>query len=94
MPIFRKRWWCSARNGIKRNDPDYYAGFVMNDILGGGSGLTSRLATEIREKRGLAYSVYSQLEPLTHSASMAAADSPRATNKVGATALETLARHA
>ncbi len=49
-----------AMPGIARNDPDWYAGFVMNHVLGG-SGLTSRLATEVREKRGLAYGVSSGL---------------------------------
>ncbi len=53
--------------GIKRDDPDYYAAFVVNHILGGG-GFTSRLYSEIREKRGLAYSVYSYLSPLDHAA--------------------------
>ena len=49
--------------GIKRGDPDFYAAYVMNYILGGG-GFTSRLYQEVREKRGLAYSVYSYLAPL------------------------------
>ena len=53
--------------GIARDDPDFIPGFVMNYILGGGS-FSSRLFTEIREKRGLAYSVYSYLVPLDHSA--------------------------
>lgn len=46
--------------GIDRHDPDYYAAYVANYILGGG-GFSSRLTEEIREKRGLAYSVYSYL---------------------------------
>lgn len=45
--------------GIARKDPDYYAVRVMNHILGGGS-LSSRLGNEIRNERGLAYSVQSQ----------------------------------
>jgi zinc protease len=52
--------------GIKRDDRDWYAAYVMNHILGGG-GFSSRLTTEVREKRGLAYSVYSGLEPMQHS---------------------------
>ena len=48
--------------GLKRSDPDYYALYVMNHVLGGGR--TSRLNEEIREKRGLVYSVYSYLRPL------------------------------
>lgn len=51
--------------GVKRVDPDFYAAYVMNHILGGGS-FTSRLTDEIREKRGLAYSVYTYLNPLRH----------------------------
>lgn len=54
-----------GHKGIKRNHPDFYAAYVVNYILGGG-GLTSRLATEIREKRGLAYSVYTRLVTLEH----------------------------
>jgi zinc protease len=47
-----------GHEGITRDNPDFYAVTVMNYILGGG-GLTSRLMREIREKRGLAYSVSS-----------------------------------
>ncbi len=54
-----------GQRGIKRDDKDYYAAYVMNYILGGG-GFSSRLTEEIREKRGLAYSVYSYLNPLDH----------------------------
>jgi zinc protease len=49
--------------GIARNDPDYFALYVGNYILGGG-GFVSRLMTEIREKRGMAYSVYSYFMPM------------------------------
>jgi zinc protease len=49
--------------GLKRADPDFIPAFVLNHILGGGS-FSSRLYREIREKRGLAYSVYSYLNPL------------------------------
>ena len=52
--------------GIKRKDPDWYAGFVMNEILAGG-GLSSRLMEEVREKKGLAYSVYSYFNTYDHS---------------------------
>jgi zinc protease len=51
--------------GLKRDDPDFYAAYVMNYILGGG-GFTSRLYEEVREKRGLAYTVYSYLAPLEY----------------------------
>jgi len=49
--------------GIKRGDPDYFALYVGNHMLGG-SGLVARLADEIREKRGLAYSAYSYFIPM------------------------------
>jgi zinc protease len=42
--------------GIPRNDPDFMAAYIVNHILSGGS-FTSRLYREVREKRGLAYSV-------------------------------------
>ena len=51
-----------GQEGIERSDPDFYAAYVTNHILGGG-GFTSRLTSEIREARGLAYSVYSYLYP-------------------------------
>ncbi len=56
-----------AHSGLKRDDPDFYAAYVVNHILGGGS-FSSRLYQEVREKRGLAYSVYSYLGPLDHAA--------------------------
>jgi len=49
--------------GIRRDDPDYFPLYVGNHVLGGG-GLVSLLADEIREKRGYAYSTYSQFSPL------------------------------
>jgi zinc protease len=49
--------------GVARNDPDYFPLYVGNYVLGGG-GFVSRLMQEIREKRGLAYSVYSYFMPL------------------------------
>ncbi|MFZ5757082.1 MAG: M16 family metallopeptidase [Pseudomonadota bacterium] len=48
---------------IKRNDPDEAALMVANEVLGGG-GLTSLLAEEIRNKRGLAYSAGSSFQPM------------------------------
>ena len=53
----------TAYIGLRRDDPDYYPLVVGNYILGGG-GFASRLMAEIREKRGLAYSVYSSFSPL------------------------------
>lgn len=49
--------------GIRRDDPDYFTLYVGNYVLGGG-GLVSRLSNEIREKRGLSYSVYSYFLPM------------------------------
>lgn len=51
--------------GFKRNDPDFFALTVGNYILGGG-GFVSRLTAEVREKRGLSYSVYSHFSPGLH----------------------------
>jgi zinc protease len=51
--------------GYKRDDPDYFALTVGNYILGGG-GFVSRLTEEVREKRGLSYSVYSYFAPGLH----------------------------
>ena len=53
--------------GLVRKHPDFYTAYVMNHILGGG-GFTSRLKEEVREKRGLAYGVYSYLSPYDHAA--------------------------
>lgn len=49
--------------GIGRHDLDFFAAFVLNHILGGG-GFSSRLTTEVRERRGLTYGVYSYLAGL------------------------------
>ena len=51
--------------GYKRNDPSFFALTVGNYILGGG-GFVSRLTAEVREKRGLSYSVYSYFSPGLH----------------------------
>ncbi len=53
--------------GFRRDDPNFMAAYVVNHILGGG-GLSSRLYHEVREKRGLAYSVYESLLWMDHSA--------------------------
>jgi zinc protease len=45
-----------AQAGIERDDPDFFAAFVLDHILGGGS-FESRLMQEVREKRGLTYGV-------------------------------------
>lgn len=51
--------------GYKRDDPDFFPLLVGNYTLGGG-GFVSRLTTEVREKRGLSYSVYSYFNPGMH----------------------------
>ena len=54
-----------GHDGILRNDPDFIPAFVMSQVLGGG-GSTSRLTTEVREKRGLTYGVGFGLSPMDH----------------------------
>ena len=56
-----------GRTGIARKDPDHVAAYVVNHILGGGV-FSARLFKEVREKRGLAYSVYSSLSTYDHAA--------------------------
>ncbi len=51
--------------GLKRNDPDFIPAYILNYVVGGG-GFSSKLMQEVREKRGLAYSVYTYLYPLDH----------------------------
>jgi zinc protease len=53
--------------GIARKDPDFMAAYIVNQILGGGT-FSSRLYREVREKRGLAYSVNDDLVLLDHAA--------------------------
>jgi zinc protease len=48
--------------GMRRMDPDYFPLWVGNYVLGGG-GFNSRFTQEVREKRGLSYSVYSSFAP-------------------------------
>jgi zinc protease len=50
---------------MERKDPDFVPAFVLNQILGGG-GFASKLMEEVREKRGLAYSVYTYVYPYQH----------------------------
>jgi len=54
-----------ALPGLKRDDPDYQAAYVMNHILGGGS-FTSWMYEEVREKRGLSYGAGTSLSPYEH----------------------------
>ncbi len=52
-----------GQQGIARDDPDFFAAYIMNEVLGGGR-FTARLMTEVREKRGLTYGIGSYLVPL------------------------------
>jgi zinc protease len=58
--------------GLKRSDPDFIPAYVLNYMVGGG-GFASKLMQEVREKRGLAYSVYTYLYPLDHAGIFAGA---------------------
>lgn len=51
-----------GRPGMARTDPDFAAAMVVNQCLGGGGSLSSRLFREVREKRGLCYSVWTGLQ--------------------------------
>lgn len=63
--------------GVERDAPDFFAAYVMNYILGG-SDFSSRLFTEVREKRGLTYGVSSALQGYEHSNSLMIGTSTRA----------------
>ncbi|EFO34523.1 peptidase M16 domain protein [Roseibium sp. TrichSKD4] len=62
--------------GLKRDDPDFIPAFVMNHILGGGT-FTSWMFEEVREKRGLTYSVGTSLAPYEHTGLLMASASTR-----------------
>ncbi len=65
---------------IKRDNPDFFAAHLMNHILGGGT-FSSRLYTQVREKRGLAYGVSSGLATFDNTSYFAAGTSTRAENR-------------
>jgi len=54
-----------GHEGLKRDDPDFFPAYILNQILGGG-GFSSRLMQEVREARGLTYGVYSYIVPRDH----------------------------
>jgi len=56
-----------GHEGIRREDPDFFAAFIANEALGGRR-FGARLMTELREKRGLTYGVSSYLVPMDHAA--------------------------
>lgn len=66
-----------GQRGMKRSNPDWYAAQVIDYVFGAGS-FQSRLVDEVREKRGLAYSVSSSLQPLDAGAFILAASGTRA----------------
>ncbi len=70
-----------AQHGPLRDDPDYYALVIVDKVLGGGS-FTSRLYQEVREKRGLAYGVWSSLRPMQNAGIWYAGTSTQ-TDRVG-----------
>jgi len=76
-----------GRPGVERDDPDFMAAVVVNHILGGGA-FTARLFREVREKRGLAYSVYSHLQNYDHAALLVGATSTK--NERAAESLEVI----
>ncbi|MBO6507961.1 MAG: insulinase family protein [Roseibium sp.] len=63
--------------GLKRDDEDYQAAFVMNHILGGGS-FTSWMYEEVREKRGLSYGAGTSLSPYRYTAILVGSAATRA----------------
>ena len=66
-----------AMPGIKRDHPDFYTGYLVNYVLGG-SAFSSRLYTEIREKRGLAYGAYSYMQMYDRAGFIAGGSATRA----------------
>ena len=61
--------FCLAVPSLRVADPDRYTAFILNSILGGG--MSSRLFQAIREERGLAYSIYSEMSPFRDTGSLA-----------------------
>ena len=54
-----------GQKGIRRDDPDFFPAFVLNELLGGGR-FTARLMTEVREKRGLTYGIGTYIVNMDH----------------------------
>jgi zinc protease len=65
-----------GRQGLMRTDADFIPATVVNHVLGGGV-FSARLFREVREKRGLAYSVYSQLVTFDHGAMLSGGTSTK-----------------
>ena len=66
-----------ALPGIKRDNDEFFAGYLANYVLGGGS-FASRLYSKVREKRGLAYGVFSYLGTYDHAGIVVAGAATRA----------------
>jgi zinc protease len=56
-----------GHKGITRDDPDFFAAYILNEAMGGGR-FSARLMREVREKRGLTYGIGSYLVPMDHAA--------------------------
>ncbi len=54
-----------GHQGIERDDPDYIPAYILNEVFGG-DGQSSRLMTEVREKRGLTYGIGTVLLPMDY----------------------------
>lgn len=65
-----------GKQGIDRHDPDYIPAILVNHVLGGGT-FQARLFREVREKRGLTYSIWSSLTTFAHGALFNGATSTR-----------------
>lgn len=63
--------------GIERDDPEFFAAFMMNHILGGGT-FSSRLFSEVRERRGLSYGIGSSLQNSDYTSALVIGTSTRA----------------
>jgi zinc protease len=54
-----------GHQGITRDDPDFFAAYILNEAMGGGR-FSARLMREVREKRGLTYGIGTYLVPMDH----------------------------
>ncbi len=54
-----------GQSGMRRDDPDFFAAYMLNEILGGNR-FSARLMTEVREKRGLTYGIGTYLMPMAY----------------------------
>nr|WP_092901375.1 pitrilysin family protein [Rhodobacter sp. 24-YEA-8] len=55
-----------GQSGISQKDPDFFAAFILNEVMGGGR-FSARLMTEVRDKRGLTYGIGTYLVGMDHS---------------------------